>query len=182
MTLLDVFLEHRLDPTQIGWIGFAGNLAGAVGGVGAGLLIDRCSASLKWGMVSLYFGATISAAVFLLFVYLLFTKLLQREAEASTVIQPGLAIPHVVLDRKNKFDILLIRAIDGIDFPNVKDPVHAVFVLAGSKDERDYHLRALMAIAQIAQDKQFQQQWLAARDTEGIRNLILLSTRRRDTN
>jgi hypothetical protein len=41
------------------------------------------------------------------------------------VIQPGLAIPHVVLDGKSQFDVLLIRAIDGIDFPNVKDPVHA---------------------------------------------------------
>ncbi|NQV31972.1 MAG: amino acid permease, partial [Phycisphaeraceae bacterium] len=112
--------------------------------------------------------------------YLLFLKLLQREAEASTVIQPGLAIPHVVVDGEGKFDVLLIRAIDGIDFPNAQSPVHAVFVLAGSKDERDYHLRALMAIAQIAQDKQFQQHWLAAKDAEAIRNLILLSTRRRD--
>jgi APA family basic amino acid/polyamine antiporter len=57
-----------------------------------------------------------------------------------------------------------------------------MFVLAGSKDERNYHLRALMTIAQIAQEKQFEQRWLAARDTESIRNLILLSTRKRDTN
>ncbi|MCP4455620.1 MAG: amino acid permease, partial [Planctomycetes bacterium] len=113
--------------------------------------------------------------------YLLFLKLLKREAEASTVIQPGLAIPHVVVEGEGKFEVLLIRAIDGIDFPNVESPVHAVFVLAGSHDERDYHLRALMAIAQIAQSKQFPKQWLAARDMEAIRNLILLSTRKRDT-
>ena len=56
-----------------------------------------------------------------------------------------------------------------------------MFVLAGSKDERNYHLRALMAIAQIAQEGSFEKRWLAARDTEAIRNLILLSTRRRDT-
>jgi hypothetical protein len=37
-----------------------------------------------------------------------------------------------------------------------------------------------MAIAQIAQEKDFQKQWLAARDIEGLRNLILLSTRTRD--
>ena len=113
--------------------------------------------------------------------YLLLLKLLQREAEASTVIQPGLAIPHVVVDGEGKFDVLLVRAIDGIDFPNAESPVHAMFVLAGSKDERDYHLRALMAIAQIAQEKQFQQRWLAAKDAEAIRNQLLLSTRRRDT-
>ena len=114
--------------------------------------------------------------------YLLFTRLMQREAEASTVIQAGLAIPHVVIEGKEKFGILLIRAVDGIDFPNVKDPVHAIFVLAGTKDERDYHLRALMAIAQIAQEEHFQRRWLAARDTEAIRNMILLSGRRRDSN
>lgn len=114
--------------------------------------------------------------------YLLFTKLMQREAEASTVIQAGLAIPHVVIEGKEKFGILLIRAADGIDFPNVKDPVHAIFVLAGTKDERDYHLRALMAIAQIAQEEDFQRRWLAARDTEAVRNMILLSGRRRDSN
>ena len=57
-----------------------------------------------------------------------------------------------------------------------------MFVLAGSKDERNYHLRALMAIAHIAQEKQFEQRWLAARDVEALRNLILLSARKRDAN
>jgi len=56
-----------------------------------------------------------------------------------------------------------------------------MFVLVGSRDERNYHLRALMAIAQIAQEKGFEQRWFAARDTAGIRNLILLSARKRDT-
>jgi mannitol/fructose-specific phosphotransferase system IIA component (Ntr-type) len=114
--------------------------------------------------------------------FLLFEKFLHREAEGSTVIQPGLAIPHVVVEGEKKFDVLLIRARDGIEFPHADDPVRIMFVLAGSRDERNYHLRALMAIAQIAQEKHFEQQWLAARDTQAIRNLILLSTRKRDTN
>jgi hypothetical protein len=37
-----------------------------------------------------------------------------------------------------------------------------------------------MAIAHVAQEKDFEKQWLAARNTEAIRNLILLSTRKRD--
>ena len=112
--------------------------------------------------------------------HVLFEKFLHREAEGGTVVQPGLAIPHIVVEGKNKFDILLVRAVDGIDFPHAPDPVKIMFILAGSKDERNYHLRALMAIAQIAQEKIFEQQWLTARDTEAIRNLILLSTRKRD--
>jgi APA family basic amino acid/polyamine antiporter len=112
--------------------------------------------------------------------YVLFEKFLHRETEGGTVVQPGLAIPHIVVEGEHKFDVLLIRARDGINFPNVSEPVKIMFVLAGSRDERNYHLRALMAIAQVAQEKDFEKRWLAARDTEVIRNLILLSTRKRD--
>ncbi len=113
--------------------------------------------------------------------YVLFEKFLYREAEGGTVVEPGFAIPHIVLDGEKKFDVLLVRAREGIKFTSVDEPVRIMFVLAGSKDERNYHLRALMAIAQIAQEKGFEQRWLGARDIEGIRNLILLSARKRDT-
>jgi APA family basic amino acid/polyamine antiporter len=113
--------------------------------------------------------------------YVLFEKFLHREAEGGTIIQPGFAIPHIVVEGVNKFDVLLVRARDGILFSGVVEPVKIMFVLAGSRDERNYHLRALMAIAQIAQEKDFESRWLSARDIEAIRNLILLSTRKRDT-
>ncbi len=111
----------------------------------------------------------------------LFEKFIAREAEGGTVVQPGFAIPHIIVDGKNKFDIIVVRASEGIRFPHAKEPIRIMFVLAGSKDERNYHLRALMAIAQIAQEKGFEQRWMEARDSESIRNLILLSTRTRDT-
>ena len=41
-------------------------------------------------------------------------------------------------------------------------------------------IRRFESIAQIAQEGDFEKRWLAARDTEAIRNLILLSTRKRD--
>jgi len=85
-----------------------------------------------------------------------------------------------VVEGQHKFDVLLVRARDGIIFPHAPDAVRIMFVLAGSRDERNYHLRALMAIAQVAQEKDFEKRWLAARNTEAIRNLILLSTRKRD--
>ena len=112
--------------------------------------------------------------------YVLFEKFLHREKESSTVIQPGLAIPHIIVAGENKFEVLLVRAKDGIQFSQAPDPVRIMFILAGSRDQRNYHLRALMAIAQIVQEKSFEQRWLTARGTEGLRNLILLSTRQRD--
>jgi len=112
--------------------------------------------------------------------FVLFEKFLHREKESSTVIQPGLAIPHIIVEGEEKFDVLLVRARGGIRFSAAKDPVKVMFILAGSKDQRNYHLRALMAIAQIVQEKGFEEKWLAARGIEGIRNLLLLSTRQRD--
>ncbi len=110
----------------------------------------------------------------------LYDKFLQRERESSTIIQPGLAIPHIIIKGEGKFQIILVRAIDGIVFPNIVEPVKTMFILCGSKDERNYHLRALMAIAQIVQEKDFEERWLAARDKDSLRNLILLSNRKRD--
>ncbi len=110
----------------------------------------------------------------------LFKLFKTREELSSTVIQPGLAIPHIIVDSNHKFDVLLVRCKDGIVFPDAPDPVKTMFVLIGSMDERNYHLRALMAIAQIAQEKDFEKNWLAARNIEGLRDVILLSNRTRE--
>jgi len=112
--------------------------------------------------------------------YVLLEKFLHREAEGGTIVQPGFAIPHIVVDGQAKFEIVLVRAKEGIAFPHAAEPVRIMFVLAGTRDERNYHLRVLMAIAQIAQEKDFEKRFLAARDAESIRNLILLSARKRD--
>ncbi len=37
-----------------------------------------------------------------------------------------------------------------------------------------------MAIAQAAQEPHFEDRWMGARDAEALRNIILLSTRKRD--
>ena len=102
-----------------------------------------------------------------------------REKLSSTVIQPGLAIPHIIVKGNHKFDILLVRCKDGIIFPDTPEPVKTMFVLIGSMDERNYHLRALMAIAQIAQEEDFEKHWLSARNIDELRGLILISSRKR---
>ncbi len=113
--------------------------------------------------------------------YVLFEKFIKRQDEGTIIVSPGMAIPHVIVDGENKFEIMLVRAANGIIFPDNDTAVTTLFVLAGSHDQRPYHLRALMAIAQIVQQKNFTKLWLNARDTEGIRNLMLLSARNRDS-
>jgi amino acid transporter/mannitol/fructose-specific phosphotransferase system IIA component (Ntr-type) len=106
-------------------------------------------------------------------------KLAQREATSSTVIQPGLAIPHVIVGGRGRFDILPVRCRAGIVFDPARPPVQTAFILAGSADERNYHLQALMAIAQIVQEPGFTDRWLAATGPEALRDLLLLSPRQR---
>jgi amino acid transporter/mannitol/fructose-specific phosphotransferase system IIA component (Ntr-type) len=107
--------------------------------------------------------------------------LVEREKESTTALRPGLAIPHIVVEGEGVFRLLLARSRDGIIFAEDKPPVHAVFVLMGSADERNYHLRALMHVAQITQNPGFDSKWLAANGTEQLRNIVLLGERRRDS-
>jgi len=110
----------------------------------------------------------------------LFNLFVEREKESTTALHPGLAIPHIIVDGEGKFEILLVRCKEGITFSSSVPPVNIVFVLAGTRDERNFHLRSLMSIAQIAQEVDFDRHWLEARNTEELRDIILLAKRKRD--
>ena len=79
-----------------------------------------------------------------------------------------------------KFEIVLVRAKEGIVFSLDEEPVHIIFVLVGSMDERNFHLRALMAIAQIMRESTFSTNWMHMKDKEALRMLVLSSTRKRE--
>ncbi len=109
----------------------------------------------------------------------LYERLLERESQGSTVIDAGIAIPHIVVDGENRFEIMLLRSKSGIKLADNQPLLHCIFVLVGTKDQRNYHLRALMSIAQIAQQENFLKKWLDCRNVNSIRNMILLSNRTR---
>lgn len=103
----------------------------------------------------------------------------EREKDSSTVLQPGLAIPHVVVGGKGRFEMVLVRCREGIMFGPEIPTVRTAFILAGSDDERNFHLRALMAIAHIVQEPNFRDRWQRARGADELRDVLLLSRRMR---
>lgn len=105
--------------------------------------------------------------------------LLQREREASTVVHTGVAIPHIVVPGQQLFHMVIVRCREGAVFSELQGPVHVAFALAGSLDERNFHLRALMAIATIVQEENFMERWLRATNEGQLRDILLLSTRKR---
>jgi APA family basic amino acid/polyamine antiporter len=136
----------------------------------------------------------------------LLQALTDREKQSSTVIGGNLAIPHIIIEGEHLFDILTARCRNGIVFsknePQSDQPegldgkkprlhrdelapaeagvgVTAAFVIMGTKDERNFHLYCLAAIAQIVQELGFENKWMAARNKEALRDIILLSKRKR---
>ena len=95
------------------------------------------------------------------------------------MLRPGLAVPHVLIGGERKFQLLMARGRPGINFPGTPEPVPAVFFLVGTRDERNYHLRALMAIAQVTEEKEFDRRWKEADGPQELRHIFLLSSRRR---
>ena len=111
----------------------------------------------------------------------LFDGFVAREKESSTVIQPGLAIPHVIIDGENRFDIVLVRSRSGVTFSELQPPVKTIFALIGTMDERNYHLRALMHIAHLVGQSEFEKRWLDAQSAEQLRDVVLLTRKKRET-
>jgi len=109
----------------------------------------------------------------------LLERLLARERESSTVLSPGLAIPHVIVEGEGMFEVLLARSRQGITFAKDAQPVRSVFVLVGTRDERNFHLRALSAIAQVVQEPGFEKKWMAAQGEQALRDVVLLGERQR---
>ncbi|BDU49912.1 amino acid permease [Haliovirga abyssi] len=105
--------------------------------------------------------------------------LIKREEESPTVIKEGIAIPHLIIPGEKDFNMLVVRCKEGINFSLEKKKVNVVFVLAGTKDERNFHLKVLMNIAQIISNDIFLENFIKSRSKEELRNILLLSERKR---
>ncbi|HJO94459.1 MAG TPA: amino acid permease [Victivallales bacterium] len=106
-------------------------------------------------------------------------KFVNREKESSTVLTETVAIPHIIIEGEKKFTILMARCKDGIKISDGAQNINAVFVIIGTKDERNFHLKTLAAIAQTIDRKDFQKKWLNAKGEDNLKDIFLLSDRSR---
>ncbi|HLT47514.1 MAG TPA: cation:proton antiporter [Rubricoccaceae bacterium] len=107
-------------------------------------------------------------------------RMVSREVQSSTVVFPGLAVPHLRVERPGTFALVVARCRAGVAFPSHDAPVVAAFCLATSDDQRHLHLRALAAIAAVAQQPAFERRWMEAPGEEALRDLLLQAERRRE--
>ncbi len=109
----------------------------------------------------------------------LYELFLEREKSSSTVLTPELAVPHIIIEGEKHFELVVVRAPGGVRFSKLQPPVHCIFALIGTADERNFHLQALMHIARLVSEAGFQQRWDNARNAEGLRDVIHLAKRER---
>jgi len=104
---------------------------------------------------------------------------IERERNSSTVMEQGLAIPHLLVPGEKKFIMAMVRAREGIFFDEIHAPVTMAFVLLGTEDERNFHLKCLMNIAHIVQEPEFRERWNEANSDSQLRDLVIITRRNR---
>ncbi len=105
--------------------------------------------------------------------------LLAREEESSTALNSQVAVPHIVIEGMKKFRIMIVRIKEGVHFSPLYPTIKAVFILAGTRDERQFHLQALSAIAQITLQPDFIHDWMQAQSPSNLRDILHLADRQR---
>ena len=100
---------------------------------------------------------------------------MKREREPNIILHPGIAIFSHIIKGRDKFDIVLVRSKKGLIVSDDIDPIHAFFVIVASPDQQSFYLHSLMWIVQIAEETDFEKEWIKAKDIDELRDIILSS-------
>lgn len=107
------------------------------------------------------------------------TRFLTKQKSSNMVISNFLAIPHIIIEGTNKIYLMIVRSKKGIKFTEDEQKVQAVFLLAGTQDKMLLHFKALASITTLVSRDKFKKEWIKAENVNSIRNLMLLSDRKR---
>ncbi|MHC4249160.1 MAG: amino acid permease [Planctomycetota bacterium] len=99
--------------------------------------------------------------------------LIEAGRHGETPAADGIALPHLLLEDVERYELVAARSRSGLHFPGVGTPIHSVFVLLGSRSDPQQHLRMLAGIARRAEEPDFLRNWLAADGSEKLRALLV---------
>jgi len=102
-----------------------------------------------------------------------------KEKDSNVIVHPGIAIFSHIIKGRDKFEFIIVRSKKGIIISENVDPVHAFFVIVASPDQQSFYLHSLMWIIQIAEETDFEEEWIKAKDIDELRKIILKSWKKR---
>jgi PTS system nitrogen regulatory IIA component len=104
----------------------------------------------------------------------LLDRLLEREAQQSTGIGDGLALPHAIVRGLEKTALAVGRCRDGLDFAALdSEPVDLLFLLLSPEDARSEHLRLLARLARIVSPEETLAELRSAAGPEELFRMLL---------
>jgi len=103
----------------------------------------------------------------------------ERELGQASEIMPGVAVSDLIVPGSDFFELVALRTVPGIDLLPRAASVEAFFMILTSPDKRNSYLRTLAVLAQIAGDPAFEDSWRKALDEDRLRDVLLLTERKR---
>lgn len=99
--------------------------------------------------------------------------ILAREAQGSTGIGEGIAIPHAKSSAVKVPALVFGRSTSGVDYESLDgQPVHLFFMIAASEGANQQHLDTLARLASMLMDTSFREQLLAANSEGELLHII----------
>lgn len=102
------------------------------------------------------------------------TAIREREAQASTGFEKGIAIPHCSLEELDSFVVGAITVDGELDFQSLdKEPTRLIFFIVGAKNQRTRHIKLLAALSRMARKPEVVEKLVAIESNEELRRQIL---------
>ena len=104
----------------------------------------------------------------------LLEELLAREAEQSTGIGGGLALPHATVAGLEKSELVVVRSSEGVDFAALDSrPVDLLILLLSPPGAEAQHLRLLARLARIFVPEETLERLRSAKGPEELFRMLL---------
>ena len=137
----------------------------------AGSIAPRLAAATKRQVISTV--SEIAARSFRLKAPKVFDALMEREAQGTTGVGHGVAIPHARVKGLERMRGVFTRIVPPVAFDSVDDePVDLVFALLSPPEAGSEHLRALARIARAMRSAELRGQLRQASGADAIRALF----------
>ncbi|OAB43321.1 PTS fructose transporter subunit IIABC [Paenibacillus antarcticus] len=99
--------------------------------------------------------------------------ILKREAESSTGIGGGIAMPHAKTKAVNEPTVVFAKSAKGVDFESLDDePAQIFFMIAAPEGAGTMHLRTLAALSRLLIDSEFIEKLMATRTPDEVSELF----------
>lgn len=98
----------------------------------------------------------------------------QREAEMSTGIGYGIAIPHARIEGLDKLQMVCARVLNGLEFDALDElPVNLIFMMISPTNTAADHTQILSTLTRIVSYEEIRTQLMKASDAQGFRDILI---------